>query len=328
MTYAADLADIRAAHARIAPHLHRTPVITCETMDALAGRSLFFKCENLQKGGAFKARGATNAIFQLPEEVAAEGVVTHSSGNHAQAVAMAARSRGIPACVVMPRNSLAVKVRAVRGYGAEVVFCEPNDRSRAETAERVIAERGGTLIPSYDHPHIIAGQGTAALELLDQVDGLGAVVTPVGGGGLLSGTSVAAKGVAPRARIFGAEPTGADDAARSLAAGRLIPLERAETVADGLRTGLGKLTWAIIRDHVEDIITVEDEDAVAAMRLVYERAKLVIEPSSAVAVAAVLSEGFKALTGLERVGVVISGGNADLDHLPWLDRERGGTTPR
>ena len=319
MPYAADLADIREAHSRIAPHVHRTPVLTCRTLDLLAGRSLFFKCENLQKGGAFKARGATNAIFQIPGEIAARGVVTHSSGNHAQAVAMAARSRGIPACVVMPSNSLPVKVRAVEGYGAEVVFCEPNDRSRAETAGRVIAERGGTMIPSYDHPHIIAGQGTAALELLDQVDDLEAAVTPVGGGGLLSGTSIAVTGVASRIRVFGAEPTGADDAARSLAAGSLVPLERADTIADGLRTGLGRLTWAIIRDHVEDIITVEDEDAVAAMRLVYERAKLVIEPSSAVAVAAVLSERFRALEDLRRVGVILSGGNADLDRLPWVE---------
>jgi threonine dehydratase len=323
MPYAASLTDIRAARDRIAPHVHRTPVLTCQTLDALAERSLFFKCENLQKVGAFKARGAANAVFRLSDQVAARGVVTHSSGNHAQAMALAARSRGVPACVVMPKNSLAVKIRAVEGYGAEVVLCEPNDRSRAETAARVIEERGGTLIPSYDHPDIIAGQGTAALELLDQVDGLDAILTPVGGGGLLSGSALAAKGISESIRVFGAEPSGADDAACSLESGRLVPLERADTVADGLRTGLGRLTWPIIRDHVERIFRVEDEDAVAAMRLFYERVKLVIEPSSAVAVAAALSESFKDLSGIERVGVVLSGGNADLDRLPWLEAGSG-----
>ena len=320
-TYAATLADIRAAQVRIAPHVHRTPVLTCAALDTLAGRSLFLKCENLQKGGAFKARGACNTVFQLSEDVAERGVVTHSSGNFAQALAIAARLRGIPATVVMPRDSLPVKIRAVQDYGARVVLCEPTQRAREETAGEIAAETGATLIPSYDHPHIIAGQGTTALELLEQAPDLDAVVAPVGGGGLLSGIALAVSGVAPHIRVFGAEPTGADDAARSLAAGRLMPLDHPDTIADGLRTSLGHHTWPLIRDHVTDIITVPDEDTIAAMRLVYERAKLVVEPSAAIAVAAVLSDRFKAMADIERVGVVLSGGNADLDRLPWVSSQ-------
>ena len=316
-TYAADLQDVRAAARRIAGLAHRTPVATCATIDRIAGRRVFFKCEHLQKVGAFKFRGACNAVTRLPDELAARGVVTHSSGNHAQAVALAARMRGIDAHIVMPSNALAVKRRAVEGYGGRVVACEPTLEARETTARAVIAETGATFIHPYDHPDVIAGQGTSALELLEQVPRLDAIVAPVGGGGLLSGICVAAKGLNPAVRVFAAEPLGADDAARSMAAGKLIPQTGPDTIADGLLTSLGELTWPIIRDHVERVVTVSEEEIVAAMQLVWERAKLLIEPSAAVAVAAVLAEEFRAVEGIDRVGVVLSGGNADLDNLPW-----------
>jgi len=243
--------------------------------------------------------------------------VTHSSGNHAQAVALAARMRGIAAHIVMPNDALAVKRRAVEGYGGRVIECEPTLEARDTTAEAVIAETGATFIHPYDHPDIIAGQGTSALELLDQVPQLDAIVVPVGGGGLISGICVAAKGIDPGIRIFAAEPLGADDAARSKAAGKLIPQTGPDTIADGLLTSMGELTWPIIRDYVERVVTVGEEEIVAAMRLAWERAKLLIEPSAAVAVAAVLSDTFRATEGIDRVGVVLSGGNVDLDCLPW-----------
>ena len=316
-TYAADLEDVCAAALRIAGLAHQTPVATCATIDRIVGRHVFFKCEHLQKVGAFKFRGACNAVMKLPDELAARGVVTHSSGNHAQAVALAARLRGIEAHIVMPSNALAVKRRAVEGYGGRVVECEPTLEARETTAAAVIAETGATFIHPYDHPDIIAGQGTGALELLDQIPQLDAIVTPVGGGGLLSGTCIAAKGLNPAIRIFAAEPLGADDAARSMAAGRLILQTGPDTIADGLLTSMGDLTWPIIRDHVERVVTVSEGEIVAAMRLAWERAKLLIEPSAAVAIAAVLSDEFKALAGIESVGVVLSGGNVDLDHMPW-----------
>jgi threonine dehydratase/serine racemase len=316
-TYATDLKAIRVAAERIAGLAHRTPVATCATIDRLAGRQVFFKCEHLQKVGAFKFRGACNAVIKLTDEAAAQGVATHSSGNHAQAVALAARMRGIAAHIVMPSDALAVKRRAVEGYGARVIECEPTLAARDATAKAVIAETGATFIHPYDHPDIIAGQGTSALELLDQVPQLDAIVVPVGGGGLISGICVAAKGIDPGIRIFAAEPLGADDAARSKAAGKLIPQIGPDTIADGLLTSMGELTWPIIRDYVERVVTVSEEEIVAAMRLAWERAKLLIEPSAAVAVAAVLSDTFRATEGIDRVGVVLSGGNVDLDHLPW-----------
>jgi threonine dehydratase/serine racemase len=315
--YAAALQDVLAAAGRIARLAHRTPVATCSTLDRLAGRALFFKCEHLQRAGAFKFRGACNATLKLAQETAARGVVTHSSGNHAGALALVARLRGIPAHIVMPRNASAVKRRAVQEYGGRVIDCEPTSQAREETAAAVVAQTGGTLIPPHDHPDIIAGQGTAALELLEQVPGLDAVVAPVGGGGLVAGVCVAAKGGSPSIRVFAAEPAGADDAARSKAAGVLIPQLAPRTIADGLLTSLGEHNWPIIRDQVERVIVVSEEEIVAAMRLTWERAKLLIEPSSAVAVAAVLSEVFRALDGLARVGVVLSGGNVNLDDLPW-----------
>jgi len=318
--YAADLASIRRAAARLRGVAHRTPVATCASLDAAAGRRLFFKCEHLQKVGAFKFRGAWNAVASLPDDVAARGVVTHSSGNHGQALALAASLRGIPAWVVVPSNATRSKKEAIRGYGATLVECAPVLEARDVEAARLVAETGGTLVPPYDHPDIVAGQGTAALELVEDVPDLDAVVAPIGGGGLLSGTVLALREAAPGVRAFGAEPAGADDAARSHAAGRLLAPGPPDTIADGLLAGLGEHTWPPIRDLVEAVFTVDDADTVAAMRLAWERAKLLIEPSAAVAVAAVLGERFRALDGIGRVGVILSGGNLDLDRLPW----RGG----
>jgi threonine dehydratase len=315
--FAVDLADIQQAAQRLAGRAHRTPVMTCATLDRLAGRSLLFKCEHLQKAGAFKFRGACNAVLRLAPEVAPRGVVTHSSGNHAQALALAARLCGIPAHIVMPRNASPVKRRAVEEYGGRVVECEPTLAARETTAAAVLAETGAALIPPYNHPEVIAGQGTAGLELLEQAPGLDAVVAPVGGGGLLAGVTLAVKALAPAVRVFAAEPAGADDAARSKAAGVLIPQTAPCTIADGLLTSLGDLTWPVLRDRVERVLTVTEDEIVRAMRLAWERAKLLIEPSAAVAVAAVLSAEFRALDGLQRVGVILSGGNVNLDDLPW-----------
>ena len=318
-SYAADLAAVREAAKRIAPYAHRTPVVTCSTIDAIGGgRSFFFKCENLQKIGAFKFRGACNAVMKLPETVAKRGVVTHSSGNHAQALALAARLRSIPAHIVMPGNSSAVKVRAVEGYGAKIYLCEPNQAAREAMAADVVKKTGGTLIPPYNHPDIIAGQGTVALELLEQVPELDVIIAPIGGGGLISGMCIVAKSVRPDTKVFAAEPSGADDASRSKAAGKLLPQTGPNTIADGLLTGMGDLTWPIVRDYVDRVLIVSDDRIIAAMRLVFERMKLVIEPSAATAVAAALSDDFKAMPSARRVGVVISGGNVDLDRLPWL----------
>jgi threonine dehydratase/serine racemase len=316
--YAVNLDAVKDAAKRIAGRAHRTPVATCATIDRLAGRSLYFKCEHLQKVGAFKFRGASNAVWKLPEETARRGVVTHSSGNHAQALALAAKQRGIPAHIVMPRTASPVKRRAVEEYGGRVVLCEPTLEARETTAAAVLAETGGTLIPPYNHPDVIAGQGTIALELLEQAPNLDALIAPVGGGGLLAGVTLAAKALKPTIRVFAAEPLGADDAARSKAAGKLIPQTGPKTLADGLLTSLGDLTWPVIRDLVEQVVTVSDEEIVGAMRLAWERAKLLIEPSAAVAVAAALSDGYRKLDGLQRVGVVLSGGNVNLDQLPWI----------
>ncbi len=311
------LDDVHAAARRIEGIARRTPVETSRTLDEMAGRELFFKCENLQRIGAFKIRGAANMIGNLSDEAAAHGVVTQSSGNHAQAVALAAGLRGIPAHVVMPENSLAVKLKAVAGYGANVVLCKPTLAARETGAERLLAETGAAYVPPYDHAEIVAGQATATLELLEQVSGLEAVVAPVGGGGLASGACVVAAGTDPAIRVFGAEPLGADDAARSLAAGRLIPQTSPDTIADGLRSSLGEVTWAILSRGLDRVLTVSEQEIVAAMRLIWERMKLVIEPSAAVAVAAVLGDEFRALEGPRRVGVILSGGNVDLDRLPW-----------
>lgn len=315
------LADVRAAAARIAGLAHRTPIETCATLDARAGRQLFFLCEQLQKGGSFKIRGAANAVLSLSDADAARGVAAHSSGNFAQALAIAARARGIPAHVVMPANAPAVKRAAVEGYGARVWPCEPTLAAREAKLAEVIAETKATALHPYDHRDVIAGGGTAALELLEAVPDLDAIVVPVGGGGLISGCAIAAKSLRPGIRVIGAEPREADDAARSKASGALVPQTAPNTMADGLMTSLGRLTWPVIRDRVDEIPTVSEDEIVAAMRLSWERAKLLIEPSAAVPLAVVLSDAFRARSDLARVGVVLSGGNVDLDRLPWTKKE-------
>ncbi len=309
--------DIRQAAKRISGRVHRTPVITCTAIDGLAGANLFFKCENFQKVGAFKMRGATNAVLSLNDDEAARGVATHSSGNHAQALALAARLRGIPAYIVMPSNAPAVKRVAVEGYGAEIITCEPTLQAREETLKAVVERTGAVFVHPYDNEAIIAGQGTAALELLEDVPDLDEVMAPVGGGGLLSGTALVVKAMAPEARIIAAEPIGADDAARSLAAGHIIPSVEPDTVADGLLTSLGERNFPIIKENVSAIWTVGDPEIIAAMKLIWERMKIVIEPSAAVCPAAVLARPAE-VAGL-RMGIILSGGNVDLDRLPWLD---------
>jgi len=318
VTYAADLAAVRAAAARIAGHAIRTPVHTSRTMNERSERELFFKCESFQRIGAFKFRGAMNAVAKLDDATAARGVVTHSSGNHAQALALAARIRGIEAHIVMPTNAPEVKRQAVIGYGGRVVPCEPNLASRESTAARVVAETGGTLIPPYDHPDVIAGQGTMALELFADHPDLDAVIVPVGGGGMISGVALAYRELSPRVRVVGAEPIGADDAKRSKESGAFVPQTDPHTIADGLRTSLGSLTWPVVRDVVDRIETVSESAITAAMRLVFERMKLVIEPSAAVGVAVALDRRLR--DDEKKVGVVLCGGNVDLDALPWLAR--------
>jgi threonine dehydratase/serine racemase len=313
-----DMAMIRKAAERIRPYAHRTPVLRCGAVDELAGRELHFKCENFQRIGAFKFRGACNAIMKLPTEVATRGVVTHSSGNHAQAVALAAKIRGIAAHVVMPRNASRIKVQGVRELGARVYECEPNVQSREQTAQKLVADLGAALIPPYNHVDIIAGQGTCAMELLASIPDLDAIVAPVGGGGMISGTCIAAHSANRKIRVIAAEPAGADDAARSLAAGHLVPQTSPDTIADGLRTGLGALTWAIIQSHVDRVVTVSDQQIVEAMRLIWQRMKIIIEPSSATVIAAVLTHEFRAIRSMSKVGLIITGGNVDLDALPWV----------
>lgn len=309
------LTDIREAAERIRPYVHRTPVLTCESLDRQTGARVFLKCENLQKGGAFKFRGACNAVFSLEEAEATRGVCTHSSGNHAQALALAARLRGIPAYIVMPENAPAVKKAAVAGYGGQITFCAPTLEAREITLEQVQEQSGAALVHPYDDERVIAGQGTAVLELLEEVPDLDAVIAPVGGGGLLSGTALAVKGLAPHIRVLGSEPEMADDAYRSLLAGRVLPSVEPKTIADGLLTSLSARTFEVIRQDVEQIVTVREVSIVEAMRFVWERAKLVIEPSAAVAVAALWER--KAILDGAKVGVILSGGNVDLERLPF-----------
>ena len=306
---------IEDARERIAGKVNITPVLTSSTLDGLSGARLFFKCENFQKGGAFKARGATNAVFSLSESVARRGVATHSSGNHAGALARAAALRGIRAYVVMPDNTPQAKRDAVARYGAEVTWCAPTQAARESTVRQVLAATGATLIHPYDDLLVMAGQATAAVELLSAVPDLEVLLCPVSGGGLLSGTAVAAKTLKPAIRVIGVEPAGADDAARSLHAGRIVPVEHPNTIADGLRATIGERPFAEIRRLVEDIITVTDEAIVRAMRQLWEVMKIVVEPSGAVPYAALL-DAPPALRG-RRIGIIISGGNLDLDHLPW-----------
>jgi threonine dehydratase len=307
--------DVLAAAERIRSHVHRTPVMTSRAIDAIAGAQLHFKCENLQKIGAFKARGATNAVLSLDDEAAGRGVATHSSGNHAAALAYAAGIRGVPANVVMPSSAPPVKKAAVSGYGALITECEPTLEARETTLVAVVERTGATFIHAYDNPMVIAGQGTASLELITDVPDLEAVIAPVGGGGLMSGTAIAVSSSRPDITIWGSEPAGADDAFRSLRDGTLYPSVKPTTIADGLLTSLSDRTFRILSERLEGILTVNEETIVRAMRLLWERMKLIVEPSGAVPLAAVL-ENPDHFAG-RRVGLIISGGNVELDNLLW-----------
>jgi len=310
-----ELDDIKTAAERIRPYIHRAPVLTNESLNQKVGTQVFMKCENFQKVGAFKFRGASNAVWALTDEEAAHGVVTHSSGNHAQALALAAKMRGIPAYIVMPSNAPQVKKNAVAGYGGQITFCEPTLAARESTMESIRQSTGASVIHPYNNERVIAGQGTAALELLEDVSDLDAIIAPVGGGGLLSGTSIAATEMKKGIRVIAAEPEMADDAFRSMQAGKIIPSANPKTVADGLLTSLGELTFPIIQKRVEQIVTVSEAGIIEAMKFVWERAKIIIEPSAATVIA-VLWEQKIDLRGL-KVGVILSGGNVDLEKLPW-----------
>ena len=311
------LADVKRASRHIASYAHRTPVLTCQSLDQMAGHQLFFKCENLQRAGAFKFRGAINALSHLSAMELARGVVTHSSGNHAGALALAAKIFKTRAYVVMPSSASDTKRNAVLEYGGEVITSLPNAAAREATARQVQSDTGAVMIPPFDHPDIIAGQGTVALEMLQQVPHLEYIIAPVGGGGMVAGICIAAKAISPRIRVLAAEPAGADDAFQSFKANRFIPQTNPMTIADGLLTSLGEITWPIIQKNVQAIVTVTDEEIIHWMRVFWERTKLLIEPSSAVAVAAVFSSNFPRTDSPKNVGIVLSGGNVNLNSLPW-----------
>ncbi len=308
--------DILNAAERIKPYIHRTPVLTCQAINEIAGASIFFKCENLQKAGAFKSRGAVNAVFSYDTYDIKQGVATHSSGNHAAALARAAQLKNIPAYIVMPENSSKVKVAAVKNYGGQITFCQPTLAAREEKLNEVLNETNAVEIHPYNNYTIITGQATAALELIEDQPGLDTIIAPVGGGGLLSGTALSAHYFSPASKVIAAEPTGADDAYQSFYQKKFVPSVDPDTIADGLRTSLGSLTFPIIRRLVHDIITVNDQATIEAMKLVWERMKIIIEPSSAVALAIVLKHKHR-FEG-QKIGIIISGGNVDLMHLPWL----------
>jgi threonine dehydratase len=308
--------DILQAAARIHPYINRTPIITSSTLNRVTGAELFFKCENFQKVGAFKARGATNAVFSLSEQEMVNGVATHSSGNHAQALAWAASLRGLPAYIVMPSNSSQVKISAVRDYGGIITLCEPTLEAREETLKKVLETCGAIEIHPYNNLRIIAGQATAAAELLEEIPDLDILMAPVGGGGLLSGTALSAHYFSPKTRVIGAEPEQANDAYESFRRKELIPSIHPDTIADGLRTSLGSFTFPIILEYVSSIVTVTEASIVQAMRMMWERMKILVETSSSVPLAALLN-GKTDARG-KRVGIILSGGNADLDNLPWI----------
>lgn len=308
--------DVREASERIHPYVHRTPVLTCNTLNEMCDAEIFFKCENFQKVGAFKIRGATNAVFSLGKEEASKGVATHSSGNHAAALALAARWRGIKAYVVMPENVPHVKRDAVGGYGAEIIFCKPTVKDREESLDKVLEHTGAALVHPYNDHRVISGQGTAAMELCQEIPELDVVMTPVGGGGLLSGTAITVNALSPKTHVIAAEPERADDAYRSFHAGKIIPIDDPDTIADGLRTSLGDLTFPIIKRYVQDIITVSEEGILAAMRTIWERMKIIVEPSASVPLGALLTKRPE-FSG-KRIGVILSGGNVDLAKLPWM----------
>ena len=313
--YIPTLDDMLDARARITPHIHHTPVLTSRMLNELTGAELFFKCENLQKAGAFKARGASNAVFGLSDEQAARGVATHSSGNHGTCLSYAAGRRGIPCTVVMPRTAPQAKKDAVRGYGGRVVECEPSTSSREAVFAEVVAETGAEFVHPYNDWRVIAGQATCSAELIEQVEGLDAVVAPIGGGGMISGTCLTLSNLAPGVKISAAEPEQADDAYRSFKAGHIIADDAPETVADGLKVPLKELTWHFVKSHVTDILTASDPEIVEAMKLIWKRMKIVMEPSSAVPLATILKNP-ETFAG-KRVGIIITGGNVDLDRLPW-----------
>lgn len=307
--------NIEQAHTIVQKYAHRTPVLTSSSINQIVGGNLFFKCENLQKVGAFKFRGACNAVFSLSEEDAQKGVATHSSGNHAAALALAARIRGIAAHIVMPSNSPEIKKKAVAGYGANITFCEPTLQARESVLARIVAETGATEIHPYNNFNVIAGQGTAAKELIEDFGDFDIIMAPVGGGGLLSGTALSVKHLSPACKIIAAEPAGADDAFRSFHEKKIIPSVNPKTIADGLLTSLGERNFAIIMQNVDDIVTVSEEKIVEAMRMIWERMKIIIEPSSAVPLAAILQG--KVDIQNKKVGIILSGGNLDLGKLPF-----------
>lgn len=308
--------DVVDAHQRISPHVHRTPVLTSSFLNELTGAELFFKCENFQKAAAFKVRGACNAVFGLSDADARSGVATHSSGNHALSLAYAAGRRGIPCHVVMPRTAPQAKKDAVVGYGGRITECEPSTSSREEVFAQVHAKTGADFVHPYNDPRVIAGQGTCSRELSEQVAGLDAVVAPIGGGGMISGTCLSLSNIAPEVKIYAAEPEQADDAARSFRAGHIIADDAPVTVADGLKVPLKELTWHFVKNHVTDIMTASETEIVDAMRLTWARMKIVMEPSSAVPLATILRN--RDVFAGKRVGVIITGGNVDLDRLPWM----------
>jgi len=308
--------DVRAAHERIRPYIHRTPVLTSSYLNELTGAQLFFKCENFQKAGAFKVRGATNAVFGLSDEVAALGVATHSSGNHALSLSYAAGRRGIPCHVVMPRTAPQAKKDAVRGYGGIITECEPSTSSREEVFARVHAETGADFVHPYNDLRVIAGQATCSAELMEQTENLDAVIAPIGGGGMISGTCLTLSNIAPQVEIYAAEPEQADDACRSFKAGHIIADDAPVTVADGLKVPLKENTWHFVQHNVSDILTASEDEIIDAMRLTWARMKIVIEASCAVPLATILKNP-KTFAG-KRVGVIITGGNVDLDTLPWI----------
>jgi len=314
-----DFDQIRAARERIAPHIHRTPVVTSASLDALAEARLYFKCENLQRSGSFKMRGAANAVFSLSEQEATRGVVTHSSGNHAAALALAARRRGIRAWIVMPSDAPHIKRRAVEAFGGEIVFCEPTLAARETAAAELVRSTGAVLVHPYDNDRVIAGQATAAIELIEDIPDLDFVLAPISGGGLLSGTALAARHLLPAACVVGCEPRNADDAARSLAAGRIEPAATSRTMADGLRAALAPRTFAILRCTVDRVALVSEEEIVSAMRLLWDRLKMIVEPSGAVSAAPALFRQIDVKGGAEgkKIGIILSGGNLDLDSLPF-----------
>ncbi len=309
--------DMLAARDRVKPYVHRTPVLTSEFLDDLTGAKLFFKCENFQKAGAFKVRGACNAVFGLSDDMLEKGVATHSSGNHALSLSYAAGRRGIPCYVVMPRTAPQAKKDAVRGYGGIITECEPSTSSREAVFAKVQAETGAEFVHPYNDPRVIAGQGTCSAELIEQAENLDMVIAPIGGGGMISGTCLTLSNLAPNIKIYAAEPEQADDAARSFKAGHIIADDAPVTVADGLKVPLKELTWHFVSNHVTDILTASESEIVDAMKLIWKRMKIVMEPSSAVPLATILKN--KDMFAGKRVGIIITGGNVDLDSLPWME---------